>query len=81
MKDIIRKVLQNLGRVQIPQYGATGLPVPLAPFGYGAYSACGFAFGRPRPPCGPANTAGPQWLYASRALPRTTRPRFALPGA
>ena len=42
-------------------------PVPLAPFGHGAYSACGFAFGRPRPPCGPANTAGPQWLYASRS--------------
>ncbi len=34
-------------------------PVPLAPFGHGAYSACGFAFGRPRPPCGPADTARP----------------------
>ncbi len=41
-------------------------PVPLAPFGHGACSACGFASGRPRPPCGPANSAGPQWLYASR---------------
>ncbi len=42
-------------------------PVPLAPFGHGAYSACGFASGRPRPPCGPADTAGPQWLYAERS--------------
>ena len=51
------------------QYVRRGFPVSLAPSVSAQPCGVRLRLHRPRPPCGPANTAGPQWLYGTKGPP------------
>ena len=52
-----------------PQYVRRDFPVSLAPSVSAQPCGVRLCLHRPRPPCGPANSAGPHWLYGTKGPP------------